>query len=198
MYCLSASNPPFNALPGILEHFSLASWHGVSFNNRGTLEEEGAFLPGPGVLFVPEACGTPGSARLQLGQRHHPYGWLPSKFHVMVPPTRGRLAPQRVASQESSAPPNTHPSPAPHKWLPLVSQRAAPQQVLPTPHFSEHLHPLGHSCALSNKIWISAVAGEGEDVAPSHRFAPSWGALIQPEDSLFVLLLYSLEVFFTT
>lgn len=74
-----------------------------------------------------------------------------------------------------------HPAPVTRKWLPLVPQRAASQQVLPRQHFGERLRPAGHSCALSNKIWISVVAGEREAVAPSHRFVPSLGALIQPK-----------------
>lgn len=50
----SSSHPPFSALPVILEHFSLASRHDVSFTSRGarqTLEEEGTFLSGSGVLL---------------------------------------------------------------------------------------------------------------------------------------------------
>ena len=33
----------------------------------------------------------------------------------------------------------------------------------------------GHSCALFNKVWTSALPGEGEDVAPSCRLVPFWG-----------------------
>lgn len=103
---------------------------------------------------------------------HHPSGCLSSKFHVMAPPHGGLLAAKRVASQWI-LPPRTQHSP------PTLSSN--PKEQFPSKpaskHFREHLS--GPQLCPLQQGWTSALPGEGEDVAPSCRLVPFWGALPQ-------------------
>ena len=152
----------------------------MNFNSRGakqTLEEEGSSLPGSGVLslFPCKVQGTipqhgfPASSvswHLPMGGSWHSKRWLlrefcPLEHNTLPPPMNG--CPQ--------TPKSSFPASLPASTSGNISA--------------------GHSCALFNKVWTSALPGVGEDVAPSCRLVPFWGDLPQSQRLLHVLFLYT-------
>lgn len=134
----------------ILEHFSLASWHDVSFNTRGGWRSTRG---GRGfsswlwcALFVPVASGAPSSAHLQLASEA-PSLWVASQqvlCHGASP--GGLLTPQR--------------------WLLRVLHHST--HTLSLAPLRSQLRPLQQDLDLSS-------GKKGEDVAPSQS-VPSLGA----------------------